>query len=103
MAERINEERWRLLNVANESLQFDIRTTSPGGYAVLSRRNFSSSAEVFSAIFSREFISPVLEDILQSNPDAFCHNTGVGGMSNAPVSARDVYQAFVGCGCKAEK
>ena len=30
MAERINEEGWRLLNVANESLQFDIRTTSLG-------------------------------------------------------------------------
>ena len=58
------------------------------------RVSFSSSADVFSAIFSREFISSVLEDILQSNPDAFCHNTGGGGMSNAPVSARDVYQAF---------
>ena len=47
MAERINEEGWRLLNVANESLQFDVRTTSSGGHAVLSRRDFSSSADVF--------------------------------------------------------
>ena len=30
MAERINKEGWRLLNVANKSLQFDIITTSPG-------------------------------------------------------------------------
>ena len=73
MAGRIIEEGWRLLNVANESLQFDIRATSPKGYAVLSRRDFSSSADVFSAIFSRQFIFSVLEDILQSNTDAFCH------------------------------
>ena len=44
MAERING---RLLNVANESLQFDVRITSSGGHAVLSRRDFSSSADVF--------------------------------------------------------
>ena len=43
----------------------------------MSRRD---SAEVFSAIFSREFISSVLDDILQLNPDAFCRNTGGGGM-----------------------
>ena len=93
MAERINEEGWRLLNVANESLQFDVRTTS-SGHAVLSRRDFSSSADVFSTILSREFITSVLEGILQTNPDAFAHNTGGGGVSNAPISYKDVYQAF---------
>ena len=61
--ERINEEGWRLLYVASESLQFDIRTTSSGGHAVLSRRDFSSSEDVFSTILSREL------RILQTNPD----------------------------------
>ena len=93
MAERLNE-RVASLNVANESLQFDIRTTSAGGYAVSSRRGLFSFCRCISAIFSRECISSVLEDILQSNTDAFCHKTGGGGMSNAPVSARDAYQAF---------
>ena len=45
---------------------------------------FSSSADVVSAIFSRKFISSVL-DILQSNPDAFCHNNGGGWMSFATM------------------
>ena len=87
MAERRNEEGWRLLNVANESLQFHIAW----GYAFSAGGTFSSSVDV---VFSREFISSVLDDILQSNPGAFCHNTGGRGTSNASVSATDVYQVF---------
>ena len=60
----------------------------------MSRRDFSSSADVFSTILSREFITSVLEGIIQTNPDAFAHNTGGGGVSNAPISYKDVYQAF---------
>ena len=99
MAERINEEGWRLLNVANESLQFDIRTTS-GGHAVLSRRDFSSSADTN---LSREFITSVLQGILQTNPDTFAHNTGGGGA----ISHLMLQQAFAcsiwiqGCGVAA--
>ena len=86
MEERMNEEGWRLLNVANESLQFHVRTTSSGGHAVLSRRDFSSSADVFFTILSREFITSVLEGILQTNPNTFAHF--------APISYKDVYQAI---------
>ena len=42
----------------------------------------------------------MLKDILQSNPDVFCHNTGAGGRSNAPVSANHVYPSLIGCGFK---
>ena len=94
MAERTNEEGWRLLDVATETLELDIRTTSIGGHAVLSRKDFSSPAEVFSAIFSREFITSVLEDILKESPDAFTHNVGRGKLSTAPVTPEDVYHAF---------
>ena len=83
-----------LLSAGNEWLLFDIRTTSPGGYAVLSRRDFFL-LQMYFPHFPCEFISSVLEHILQSNPDAFCHNTGAGGRSNAPVSANDVYQAVI--------
>ena len=83
MAERINEEGWRLLNVANESL-IDIRTTCSG------RTQFRAGG-TFLRILLREFITSVLEGILKTNPDAF---RGEGGVSNAPISYKDVNQAF---------
>ena len=94
MAARIDERGWRLLDTASESLQFNIATTSPGGYAVLARRDFSSIAEIFSSIFSPDLINSVLDEILRQEPDAFVHNTGRKGLSNAPITDRDVYQAF---------
>ena len=104
MAERIKEEEWRFLNVANDSLQFDIRTTSPVGYAVLSRRDLSSSADVFSAIFSRDFISSVLENILQSNPNAFCTTLAEEGSAmHRSRQGMCIRPLLVGCGFTAKE
>ena len=82
MAERMNEEEWHFLNMANESLQFDIRTTSSGGSAGgLLKMYFPPSFHASLSLLCWRIF--------------FCHNTGGGGVSNAPVSARDMYTKIV--------
>ena len=94
MHARINEEGWRLIDTSTEQLKYVMATTSPGGYAVLARRDFSSPAEIFASIFPANFIQDVLDDILNRSPDAFDVNIGRERYVKMKVLVEDVYQCL---------
>ena len=93
MHARINEEGWRLIDTSTEQLKYVMATTSPGRYAVLARRDFSSPAEIFASIFPANFIQDVLDDILNRSPDAFDVNIGRARYV-MKVLVEDVYQCL---------
>ena len=97
MHARINEEGWRLIDTSTQQLKYVMATTSPGRYAVLARRDFSSPAEIFASIFPANFIQDVLDDILNRSFDV---NIGRARYVRMKVLVEDVYQcqrAEYGC------
>ena len=87
MAERINEQNCHLVDVSRKlctSMQKRHRQE------VLTRRDFSSPAEIFASIFPADFIEDVLATVLEANPDAFFSNTGSHGTRNTKVHLADV-------------